>query len=381
MAADERVKGSRLVIDASPARMGGGASRTRELRATIDALAPDLRTTMVVAEAMARDLPAPTESFDYFRIPAHWRSVPLRLLWQQALLPRHLRAYRPDWVLSPFNVLPLGSGAPDGIQRAVIVGNIGPFEPQVISTGSAYQRARNDVLRRMTLASVHRADRVFLLSRQAGQLLGSDLDPSRTTLIPMAPPPPGVLARAAARLDDRPMKPFAVVVGDLYPYKAVEDAIRAVAPLRTAGVACELLVVGSPMDRRYRERLRDVARRLEAPVRFLGAVPHDQTLALMKEAIATVLCSRVENTSRVPVEAIAAGSPLVLADVPNLRDTAGDGAEYYTPGDVVALSGILGTLATDDDARADLVSRGRRELGERDWLSATRCILETLQLL
>lgn len=307
--------------------------------------------------------------------------MPLRLIWQQAVLPTRLRGFRPEWLLSPFNVLPLGPGTPAETRRAVIVGNIGPFEQRVITTGSSYQRARNTLLRRMTVASIERADRVFLLSRQAEQLLASHLDPSRTTLIPMAPPPPRLLEHAADRAKDLDMGPFVVVVGDLYPYKAVEDAIQAVARLHAEHVTCELVVVGSPMDRRYAERLEALRRGLDAPVRFLGAVPHDQTLALMSAARATVLCSRVENTSRVPIEAMAAGSPIVLADIPNLRDTGGQGAEYYAPGDASSLATTLMPLISETSFRSDLISRGRRELGDRDWLSATRCILETLDLL
>jgi hypothetical protein len=78
---------------------------------------------------------------------------------------------------------------------------------------------------------------------------------------------------------------------------------------------------------------------------------------------------------------MAMGSPLVLADVPNLRDSAREAAEYFAPGDVNRLSDLFLQLHADSTYRQDLARRGTIQLGDRDWLAATRAILQSLHFI
>src|SRR6266511_227333 len=67
-------------------------------------------------------------------------------------------------------------------------------------------------------------------------------------------------------------------------------------------------------------RIQNLARR-ESPgtVTFLKGVSQTEVLALMSSSIVTVICSR-ENPRRVPIEAMALGSPVLSADIPRTRD-------------------------------------------------------------
>jgi glycosyltransferase involved in cell wall biosynthesis len=367
-----------LALDLSAARVGGGASRVRELARTLSTLAPDLAYLVAGNRATLSALE---------HAPPHTRVVlapgtggtPTRVLWEHLLLPRIIARTEPRWVLSPFNVLPLGPGAA-ATRRAVIVSNLGPFAPQVRSVASGYQAMRNRVLRSLTVRSLAVADVVFHLSDEACRLLSDYLHGKTTIRLPMAPPPPDILLRAAeASADAR--GPYIVAVGDLMPHKGFEDAVRAVGFLRAHGHELSLLLCGSTVDPAYARRLSADTERSRGSTRFLGPLPQHRTLALMRGAVATVMCSRVENTSRVPVEAMAVGSPLVVTDVPSLREQCGPAADYYPPRDGVALAAAINRLLEDEPARRELVERGRRHIAGVDWLSATRVILETLELM
>jgi len=143
-----------------------------------------------------------------------------------------------------------------------------------------------------------------------------------------------------------------------------------------------LLICGSPLDRDYERALRALARDgANGLVSFLGSVPHPEVLALMRSATATLVPSRVENPSRVPIEAVAAMSPIVAADLPVFRESCGEAALFYPPGDPHALAAAMERLLRDDSLRRDLVAAASARHAGVDWLSATRVILETLELM
>jgi glycosyltransferase involved in cell wall biosynthesis len=377
-------RASRVVIDASAARTGGGPSIARELSLSLASLAPELECIFVVSRAFARTPHALSPSHRMVLVPKPFDSVAGRVFWQQTFLPRALRAFAPHWVLSPFNVAPTGPGLPTTTRRAVVVYNIGPFSPEIASASRGYQAMRNRLLRLLTLRSLAVADHVFLLSRDAKELLGSELTAKRVTLLPVAPPPPELIHRAQHLTlpASVPYPPFYVCLGNLYPYKGFEDAIRAVGTLRADGVEIRLIVAGNPLDSGYARWIAQLARTVgRTGVTFLRGISQTEAMALMAGSIATVMCSRAENTSRVPVEAMALGSPLVAADIPNARETAGDGAVYYPVGDWNRLAAVMRELLEDEAARLALAARGTAHISRFDWMSATRAILEALELM
>src|SRR5436309_3680383 len=94
----------RLAVDATAAGSSGGGSRVRELVRTLPLVAPQNEYLFVVGRKLAArfgDLPVGT------MLPPRWaRTTSLRVTWEHLTLPRRLARWRPDWVLSPFNVLP-----------------------------------------------------------------------------------------------------------------------------------------------------------------------------------------------------------------------------------------------------------------------------------
>jgi glycosyltransferase involved in cell wall biosynthesis len=266
---------------------------------------------------------------------------------------------------------------------AVIVSSISPFAREVWEGISSYQMVRLSLLRSLTLASVKRAHKVFFLSELGYRLVGSGLRDSQIVFLPMAAPPPSVLGAAEeVRLpEELTTTPFFVTVGDLAPFKGVHDAIRAISHLRRDGVPWRLVVCGRILDPRYARRLRSLADEAgTGSVLFMGSVKQEVALAFMRKSLATVVSSRIENPNRVPTEAMAVGAPLLAADVLSSRTVCGDAALYYPAGDHRALAARMEEVA-DPAERERLVGEGRRRLGSNDWLSASRKILEALELL
>ena len=225
---------------------------------------------------------------------------------------------------------------------------------------------------------------MFLLSPEAEELLRPWLSGKRVHFLPMAPPGPSALKEAASASvpADLADAPYFLIAGDLLPYKGVEDALFAMRRLSERGRKARLIVVGTPIDPGYAKKLASIATNGAEPHSiFAGSLPQPQVLALMEKALATVLCSRVENPSRIPAEAMAVGSPVVIADRPFARDSCHDAALYYSAGDSEALAKHMEALIDEPAARDRLVELGTKRMAEADWLAATRTILQTLEFL
>lgn len=113
---------------------------------------------------------------------------------------------------------------------------------------------------------------------------------------------------------------------------------------------------------------RDRARHRRRIVR-LGWVDDQQRLALLRGAAVVAYASRYEGFGLVPLEAVAAGTPVVASAVGALPEVLADGGLLVPPGDVAALAEGLGRVLGDDDLAADLLRRGNRRVDAYDWAS------------
>lgn len=127
-----------------------------------------------------------------------------------------------------------------------------------------------------------------------------------------------------------------VAAGRLAPKKGFDVLLRTLGLLKDA--APHLTLIG---DGPERGTLMALTRELdlEARVEFRGALPHDETLALIASARAVVVPSREEPFGMVALEAMAAGKPIVATCAGGLPEVlAGADAILVAPGDVDALA-------------------------------------------
>lgn len=84
-------------------------------------------------------------------------------------------------------------------------------------------------------------------------------------------------------------------------------------------------------------------------------------------ASAFVFPSRYEGFGLPTLEAMACGTPAVLADSSSHPEVGGDAALYFPPGDIGALAAHLSRLLSDDAFRRDLSERGITHAGRFTW--------------
>jgi glycosyltransferase involved in cell wall biosynthesis len=155
-------------------------------------------------------------------------------------------------------------------------------------------------------------------------------------------------------------KRILLFVGRLVPHKGVDDIIRAL-PMLPEDVV--LVVVGDGPDL---DSLQDFAssRGLQQRVRFAGGVSAEDLPRYYSIATLFVFPSqnRLEGFGLAPLEALASGKPVVVADMPGVREVVSQGedgllAQPLLPEDLAAKCMTL----LNDPARVESMGRKARE--------------------
>ncbi len=153
-------------------------------------------------------------------------------------------------------------------------------------------------------------------------------------------------------------------VGRLVPHKGVEFLLEAVPELRPSA---HLVVVGSGP---WRKVLEASARRqgIADRVTFAGGVPWEELPQYNRAADIGVLpsISRLEAFGLVGLESMASERPVVLSDIPGVREVVQDGRSglLSRPTDPSDLAEKINTLIDDPSLREKMGKRGRQRVLE-----------------
>lgn len=162
--------------------------------------------------------------------------------------------------------------------------------------------------------------------------------------------------------------PTVVYVGRLVRYKGLAVVISAVRRVREDGLPLRLLIAGRGEDR---PRLETVVARegVEDGVEFLGFVPEERKVELLRRAWANVYPSPKEGWGITNVEAAACGTPSVASDSPGLRESVVDGESgiLVPHGRPEAWASALERLCRDPDLRGRLGRGALRHAARFSW--------------
>jgi len=212
-------------------------------------------------------------------------------------------------------------------------------------------------------------------------------DPARVRVIPcgvdveLFRPRPAEPARQRLGLDAEHVLLF---VGRLTPIKGLETLLRALAVLRSDGLAksrLTLLVVGGAKgDEAGTGHLSRLANELGvgAWVDFRGPQPQDVLPDYYAAADVCLMPSRYESFGMVALEAMASGVPVIASRAGGLAVTVQDGAtgRLVPEGDVAALARAVAGLLADEPGRRALGARGVEWARRFAWPSVGRSMAD-----
>ena len=288
-------------------------------------------------------LPLPSSAVEMRVLPAEHGGT----WWEQTALRRAVQREPLDVLFAPAYTAPLGLAVP----VVVTIHDVSYLaHPEWFRPRERWRRRWLTRRSAQTAAAVL-TDSMFSRDEIARHI---PLDPARIRVIP-----PGVTARHRGPRSDDPGKPLVLFVGTLLNRRRLPQLIDAFAAATAELPDARLAIVGS--DRTWpAQDLRRAAERAGVAGRVdLRSYASDTDLAeLYRRASVFVFLSEYEGFGLTPLEALAAGVPIVVLDTPVAREIYGPAATYVPPTATAAEAArtIRATLAPEAAARQTLAA-------------------------
>ncbi len=182
--------------------------------------------------------------------------------------------------------------------------------------------------------------------------------------------------RLTPRASERAKSPTFVYLGRLKKYKRVDFVIHAFAEANVSGATLEIAGIGD-----YRRQLEDLVRSLDLVerVRFLGFIPEEEKVRLLRRAWATALASRKEGWGISNLESAACGTPVIATNSPGIRESLLDGKTGFLVESVGGMAAAMRLLASSPEAVSEMGTAGRRFAEQFSWDRSAAQTIEHLE--
>lgn len=365
----------RIVINAVAAKMGGAGNYIRTLaREVAEVDGHEFLFLVPESQAVAVRGLAPHISV----VATDIGSFARRLWFDQVELPRLLRRERIDVLFSTANFATFRCPC----RQILLMRNSLYFSPlyreQILPHKGRKARAGEALRRWLARCSARAADVVLTPSQamldelrtavpvRAAQVSHYGVDRRRFPPAPTAFAPEGT-----ARL----------LFTSLYAeHKNLGTLFRALLRLNAFGKEFRLITTADPGWENIHNPIRESDRALVAKLGKLGLLELTGMLAgaaldeLYARADIFVYPSVVESFGHPLLEAMAAGLPVLAADVPVNRELCGEAALYFTPFDEAHCARQIAVVMNDAQCRSNLTRNGLQRVEQFRWSSHVRTI-------
>ena len=179
----------------------------------------------------------------------------------------------------------------------------------------------------------------------------------------------GSKAQIARRSLGLPRRFFFSIASD-YPHKNLVSLVEAYKTFRTHWHQADpphLVLAGYSSVARTGLYPQLESTRAPEGVVFLGPVSSHQLQILYRTAEALVFASLYEGFGLPPLEAMAAGTPVIAMPISAMPEVAGDGALYCDGLSSAALAAAMTRVASDRELRAELRQKGLDRVRRFGW--------------
>ncbi len=220
---------------------------------------------------------------------------------------------------------------------------------------------------------------VHVLSRfvrdEVLELLGADAE--RVSVVPagLAAAADDAAAPAGGGLKGRPA-PYLLALGAVEPRKDLPTLVKAFAELARTHGDLELVVAGPKGWGEPAFKTAVESSGVGGRVVRIGYLQEAERQSLLEGALALVYPSLYEGFGFPPLEAMAAGVPVVATSAGAVPEVVGDAAELVAPGDHEAMAAALARVIDDAGLRSRLVQCGRARASSFTWDSAATSMVE-----
>ncbi|HJR59003.1 MAG TPA: glycosyltransferase family 1 protein [Vicinamibacterales bacterium] len=331
-------------------------------------------TTEYVLIVRPPDIEIAAELGENFRAVPDWSGA--YSVREQLTIPLDLRRERVDLFHAPHYVLP-----PLTPCKAVVTIHdcIHLRFPQYLPNRLGYVYARTSMW-----VATHRAARVLTVSETSKRdilryfrIPESKIDVIYNAIDERLGEAPTDAEMAQVRERYQLNAPFVLYTGNIKPHKNLERLIEAFHTLRRGGLEhVQLLIIGDEISK-YATLRRAVHRhKLHKHVRFFGFVPDKTLSSLYRLASVFVFPSLYEGFGLPPLEAMAAGTPVITSNLSSLPEVVGDAAILIDPYEPDEIAAAMRRVLTDPAVRDDLRARGLDRVKQFSWERSVQRVRE-----
>jgi len=284
-------------------------------------------------------------------------------LWEQRTLPTLVKRARADVLFAPGYTSPLRCPVP----VVVTIHDVSfAAHPEWFSWREGFRR------RTLARASAKRAARVIADSEFSKREIASRLgvDGSRIEVIYLgAPAPPPAAGR----------EPLVLYVGSIFNRRHLPALVGGFARLASRHPTVRLEIVGDNRTHPSIDIDAAIANSGAAGrIRIRPYVSDAELSSLYSRASAFAFLSEYEGFGLTPLEAMAAGVPIVVLDTDVAREIYGPAAEYVARPEPALVEAALARVLTDTTVRSRLIDAGASQRQRYSW---SDCAHRTLQVL
>jgi glycosyltransferase involved in cell wall biosynthesis len=241
-------------------------------------------------------------------------------------------------------------------------------QPQMMSTPAFTEPVKfmerlgaRNASRMITISEVSRREIITYLGFPADRI---DLIPLAGTALPMG--------------ERRPDKehPFILATGNRRPHKNWAGLIRAL-PLVDEAIRPRVVITGSHGEDPLRAVVDEVG--MHDWVELRSWLTSEELGHLYETATALAMPSFHDGFSLPALEAMMAGLPVLISDIPVYREVAGDAAEYFDPHSLESIATAMTTAVSDPARMAELADQGRERAKQFSWERVATRTLETFR--
>jgi glycosyltransferase involved in cell wall biosynthesis len=218
--------------------------------------------------------------------------------------------------------------------------------------------------------AIRQASRVITISEHSKRDIVEryNVPETKVAVTCLAPRPDFV--RLQARVDA--VNPFFLYVGNIQPRKNVRTVLHALAIARQRGVEARLVIAGAP-GYQFDHIARLAAElHLGDAVEFRGYVPDDELRSLYASCTALVHPALYEGFGLTPLEAMAQGAPVLVANTSSIPEVVGDAAVLLPPLEPEAWADAMERVMQDRALRDDLTNQGQARSRQFSWEECAR---------
>jgi glycosyltransferase involved in cell wall biosynthesis len=351
----------RYILDPANRQFGGISECTDGLARALLTKSTNEKFVLFFSDKYSSDLAGEKAGVTIVRVPAGRG----RFLFNHFVFPRLVRSYKPDIFFSPHGQLPLGWRG-----RAVIaVHDLAIYDhPEWFPGG--FSRWFSTKL--VVPFSLRRAERIIAVSEATKR--------DMIRLFKLRPERIAVVCPAALphKMADRPLCTAGAVdryflsLGTIEPRKNFILAVQAMKIFHQKFPDYKLLLAG---QRGW--KFETTVNELSGVdfVEEVGYVSLEKKSSLLARAIALVFPSFYEGFGLPPLEAMAAGLPVITTGEGALPEVCGEAVRYVSPHDPVELAAAMEEMI-DEKKRKNYVKKGLAQSQKFSWARAAGEILK-----